>query len=162
MTKTVTQEEYEAYLRTHRPEFVVNGRYINAATKISHTHLTCGHEWLARPTNIKSGRGCPMCRICKFDPTKPVTVYILIFDGFLKYGITNILKNRLKDHRAKNGKHTVHYTKTFTNGKDAIEWEKRIKNHFGYPQGAVSKEMCPCGYTETLPLFLLEELEQLC
>ena len=36
--------------------------YKGSGTKITHKHLVCGHEWLARPADILSGyRRCPLC-----------------------------------------------------------------------------------------------------
>lgn len=35
--------------------------YINAHTNIKHKCKTCHYEWYARPGNILSGKGCPVC-----------------------------------------------------------------------------------------------------
>lgn len=40
---------------------IVVGEYVNAHTPIKHKCLVDGFEWSAKPNNILSGRGCPVC-----------------------------------------------------------------------------------------------------
>ena len=157
---TITDHaSYENYVRNKKPDYRINEEYKGSKVKISHTHLLCGYTWDTAPESFTKA-GCPDCSARGIKPGKPVTGYILLFDGFLKFGITNNLKSRLKDHK-RNGEYSVHYTALFENGEKGVEWEKKIKQHFGYAKGAVPKEMCPDGYTETLPLFLIDELDEL-
>lgn len=47
-----------------------------------------------------SGRGCPNCAKYGFNSDKPATLYVLITDGgFIGFGITGKLKNRLAAHK---------------------------------------------------------------
>lgn len=40
----------------------VIGTYVNSYTPILHKCLIDNHKWLAKPTNILSGKGCPRCK----------------------------------------------------------------------------------------------------
>ena len=60
MPKRKTHEEYVAELKADGRGIVAVGKYINAATCITH-RCQEHHEWLSRPTNILSGSGCPHC-----------------------------------------------------------------------------------------------------
>ncbi|ROR70229.1 hypothetical protein EDB59_0878 [Vibrio crassostreae] len=58
-----TQERYVAMLREVNTNVAVVGTYKTNHINIDHKCLDkmCGHVWLARPSNIKSGKGCPEC-----------------------------------------------------------------------------------------------------
>jgi hypothetical protein len=58
--KKKTHEEYVAELAMNSIEFIVIGEYVNLKTKITH-RCKKGHEWLATPSNILRGTGCPGC-----------------------------------------------------------------------------------------------------
>jgi hypothetical protein len=118
--------------------------------------LVCDHKWNATPGNIMVGKGCRRCAEYGFNPAKPAIAYILLFENFIKYGISNNLDSRLYRHRLKNGLHTVYSIKEFTLGQDALQWEESIKKYFG--GNYVGRELCPDGFTETLPLNLLEKI----
>ena len=161
LSKTITNQQYVDFLEQHRSNYTVNEEYKGTKTKISHTHTVCGHTWLIRPGDLKSKDRCPNCNGAHgIDSNSPITLYILTFDSFIKFGISNDLSKRKKDH-FRNGEYQVHFTKLFERGQEGIDWERKIKQHFGYAKGAVPKEMCPDGYTETLPLFLIDELDEL-
>lgn len=113
------------------------------------------HEWETMVQSILSGRGCPSCSISGYTLDLPAHGYLLDFGTFIKFGISNVLHNRLRRHKM-NGKYTVIETKYFENGQDALDWETAVKRKFG--GNHVSKEICPDGYTETLPISLREEL----
>ena len=49
------------YLSEVPKEYEVLETYINSSTKILHKHKICGHEWLIRPYDMLSGKGCPIC-----------------------------------------------------------------------------------------------------
>ena len=61
MTKKVTHEEYICKLKNANPNIEVVDTYINANTKIMHRCKICGNEWLAKPSGIIWGYGCPKC-----------------------------------------------------------------------------------------------------
>lgn len=54
-------EQYVEDLRAVNPDIVVIGEYINAHTLTKHKCLIDGCEWDAKPNNILSGKGCPVC-----------------------------------------------------------------------------------------------------
>ena len=66
-------------------------KYITSIKPILHRHISCGHEWKARPNDFLQGCGCPSCAIYGFDKTKPAVLYYLKVGGGVAYkiGITN-------------------------------------------------------------------------
>ena len=76
------------------------------------------------------------------------------FDTFIKYGISNSIESRLYRHRLHNPPHEVVVIYKFSNGEKARLWENNIKDAMG--GNYVKKDKCPDGWTETLPIFLLE------
>ena len=139
--------------------FTIVGPYKGTLTK---TTFQCshGHEWGALPNNVLSGSGCSVCSSINgirtgFDPAKPASIYVLKFANFIKYGISNNLSNRLTRHK-KNGDYTLVYRHDYDDGRLALAWENYIKRTFGGKY--VNKDECPDGYTETLPIDLLETI----
>lgn len=57
-----THEEYISDVALVNPDIEVIGEYINAKTPILHRCKIDGREWIAAPTNILSGQGCPQCK----------------------------------------------------------------------------------------------------
>lgn len=128
--------------------FKMMGSYLGMQSK---TTFSCndGHEWTTTPDSIINREtSCPNCASYGFHSTKPAVAYILKFPKFIKYGISNNINSRLNTHRIKNGEYQIIAIKKFSIGKDAIEWEKQIKQTFGGRYA--TKEQCPDGYTETL------------
>lgn len=134
------------------------GTYINTTTK---TDFVCehGHQWSATLNNvIGHNSGCPGCADHGgggFNPAKPGHLYVIDFKLFIKYGITNDLQRRLKEHQ-KNGVHRVISTQLFEDGSKARDLERKIKSMIGSRHA--TKEQCPDGYTETLCPSKLSEL----
>ena len=66
LTANHTRKSHSQYceeLYSINQNIQVIGQYVNARTKILHKCLICGHEWLAVPDSLLSGRGgCPECR----------------------------------------------------------------------------------------------------
>lgn len=63
--KSVFSKTHEQYVRdvaNVNPDIEVIGEYINAYTPILHRCKFDGAEWMASPSNILSGRGCPRCK----------------------------------------------------------------------------------------------------
>lgn len=129
--------------------------YITNSTR-SEFQCICGYKWFTTPSNIMRASGCPVCADYGYNPGKPGWLYILIFAGFIKYGITNNLEGRLYTHKRKNGEYTIAITKLYQDGVIAQNWEKSIKIIFGGRH--ITKEIMPDGYTETLSLDKLELL----
>lgn len=154
---THTKEDMNAYLLEEGRGFILIGDYTNNATK---TLFQCGlgHRWEAVPRNIKSGRGCPYCADYTqggFKPGKSAWSYLLDFGYFLKFGITNDLTRRLKDHQ-KSGTYTVLHTQYHEVGQKAWDWERLIKQTYG--GNFVTKDELPDGWTETLSITLAEQI----
>ena len=115
-----------------------------------------GHKWHSTPTHIiNNGSGCPTCSYYGFNPDKPAWEYGFTRDGYLKYGITNDLVRRLNEHR-KYGEINLVHERYHERGQNALDWERHIKTTHGGRYA--TKEQCPDGYTETLPIHLLEYL----
>jgi hypothetical protein len=114
------------------------------------------HEWEARPANIMDGRGCPYCATYGFNNLKPAWCYVLNFNIFIKYGITNDLEGRLATHRVKNGDFKIAHTHFVESGDKAVIWENKIKSIFG--GNYANRDQCPQGFTETLSPSLLQDI----
>ena len=115
------------------------------------------HIWETQPRVIINNRsGCPSCAEYGFKPNKKAWLYVIKFNKFLKYGITNNLNERLAKHKRSNGEHSIVITKLFENGQEAYSTEKIIKTLYG--GSYVNKHQCPDGYTETLNLSMESEL----
>jgi hypothetical protein len=132
----------------------MTGEYTNRRTK---TEFECinNHKWLATPNAVK---GCPYCATrdsSGFNPHRPSWIYIIRFDSYIKYGISNNIEQRLNKHK-QNGAFVVTMTKLFEDGSTALRWERAVKESFGGK--FVSKEVMPDGYTETLCVTKLESL----
>lgn len=137
-------------------QLMLVGEFCTTTKETMFKCLKCEHEWNATPGNIMAGKGCRHCADYGFNTSKPAVAYILVFENFIKYGISNNLDSRLYRHRLKNGSFVVHSTKEFSLGKNALLWEEGIKDSFG--GNYVSREVCPDGFTETLPVNLLDKL----
>lgn len=131
------------------------GKYLGTTRK---TKFTCieNHEWDATPNSVLSGTGCPFCAKTGFKTELPAWVYILIFDTYIKYGITNDLQRRLSEHKNHNGHYMIGHTKYFDVGASALSWEKSVKTIFG--GSFVTSDICPDGYTETICVSKLKSL----
>jgi Zn finger protein HypA/HybF involved in hydrogenase expression len=134
------------------------GDFITTVKESLFKCLECEHEWNATPGNIMAGKGCRHCATYGFNTARPAVGYILVFEDFIKYGISNNLDSRLYRHKLKNGFFTIHLTKKFLIGQDAINWEESVRRVFG--GNYVSRKKCPDGFTETLPSSLLEEVSK--
>jgi hypothetical protein len=125
----------------------MTGEYYDTVTKVEFECI-CGYKWLATPRGILKGRGCHKCATHGFNPGRPGWIYILVFDEYIKYGITNNINQRLYSHKRKNGDYTVAMMKLHQDGQIAKQWENNIKIIFGGKH--VTKDICPDGWTETL------------
>jgi len=141
----------------------LSDRKIILQDEVEHTRLldkydfSCehGHEWRATLYHILDGAGCPTCSGYGFSPTKPAWIYILDFGTFIKFGITNDINRRLREH-LRNGNYNVVLTKLYDIGQHARDWERNIKIIFGGRY--VTDAVCPDGWTETLSIDKLQSL----
>lgn len=60
-SKSKSQKQYVEDVKKINSNIFVIGNYINAHIPIKHKCLIDGCEWDARPNNILSGKGCPIC-----------------------------------------------------------------------------------------------------
>lgn len=56
-----TKQEHIDILKTLSPHIELVGDYVSARKKTLYRCLECGNEWLAFPTNMLLGYGCPEC-----------------------------------------------------------------------------------------------------
>jgi hypothetical protein len=130
-------------------EIEMIGEYYGAHSK-STFRCKNNHEWSARTNSVVNmNNGCPECASNIFDKNKPTYAYILKFDDFVKYGITNDLDTRLKAHKI-NGSYELSTSRLFEKGIYAREWEITVKSTLG--GNYCSREQFDNGYTETLSL----------
>ena len=61
MSKRKTHEEYVRDVAQINPNIEVLGMYIDVKTSILHRCKIHNYEWLAKPNNILSGKGCKLC-----------------------------------------------------------------------------------------------------
>ena len=156
-TKRLTKEIVNARLEDKKIKLL--SEYSSALTK-SQFECINGHTWIAKPADVMGKSGCPSCADYGFNLSKKAFGYVLVYEDFIKYGITNKLEQRLKKHRTSNGQFIKSYTNEFSSGELAKQWEDLIKISYG--TRCVSKKVCPDGYTETLPAkYLNEVLEKL-
>lgn len=153
-TTPITEEMFKNFLQDDDRGITLVGNFVNRHTK-TFVKCKCGNEWGVTPRSIMRGSGCPNCTIFGFKEHKPAWVYVLDFGIFIKYGITNDLNRRLNEH-LKNGKYTTVFTKRYGTGREALTWENNIKQTYG--GNFVNKDVCPDGYTETLPKSILQEI----
>jgi hypothetical protein len=145
--------------RLFKKEIVMLGEYTNAHNKTLFKHTRCGYEWLSSPSTLLTGNGsCPKCAKYGFNPSLSGYGYVLVFDEFMKYGITNTLEQRLKQH-ARTGRFDVLGERLFLTGSQAKEWEDAVKTNFG--GNYATKSQCPSGFTETLPAAMAPEVVSL-
>lgn len=153
-TYSPTTVEFSEWLSEDGRGISLVGEYTNNHTKT--TFQCCyGHEWITTPNSVKGGCGCPVCAERGFSPLKPAWVYVLAFANFIKYGITNDLERRLREHN-RNGDYTLVYSHLHQIGQHALDWENNIKRTHGGKYAA--KDQCPDGWTETLPHYVLEAI----
>lgn len=153
--QTSSKEEFGKYLSTTDRKILLVGEYTKSWNKSLFRCEVCEYKWEAKPNNIKNGKGCPKCAKYGFNPDKSAWSYIFERDGYIKYGITNNLEQRLGQHR-RHGTILLHYSEYHDNGINAKEWESNIKRTLG--GNFVSKEHCPDGWTETLSIEHLESI----
>lgn len=60
-TQQKTHDKYIKDVNKINKNIEVVGRYINVKTPILHKCKIDGYEWMAKPNNILSGKGCPKC-----------------------------------------------------------------------------------------------------
>lgn len=63
----------------------------------------CDKDWTTTFEIVNGGCGCPNCAKTGFNPSKPAWLYVLLLDtpkgSCYGFGITNVLKGRMKRHK---------------------------------------------------------------
>jgi hypothetical protein len=149
--KTLPLTLSEIQNRYNKLGYTVTGEYVNYSSVLAFT-CSNGHVWSATCRNTR----CSACASYGFNLAKPAVGYILKFDTFIKYGISNSIQSRLYRHKMHNPPHKVVTVIEFENGEQAKAWENLIKKTMGGK--FANKTQCPDGWTETLPLILLESV----
>jgi hypothetical protein len=145
LTLEIIKERYSKF------GYSVDGVYTGHGCNLTFT-CSKGHVWKGNSGNTR----CSSCAKYGFDINRKAYGYILQFDGFIKYGISNSIESRLYRHKIHNPKHEVLVKYEFDSGADAKNWENTIKTEFGGRY--VDKTLCPDGWTETLPNDLIPQV----
>lgn len=123
----------------------------------------CGRAWGPKYNGVVYiGTGCPDCGGGGYDSSKPGTFYCYLWenketkDRHLKYGISNVPTNRIRNQRRANANYTARQLCSidFTDGKIPERLERAIdeyKRNNNIPS-PVTKLEFPDGWTETLPI----------
>lgn len=153
----LSKDEVNRRLIAQGRSITLFGEYKNT---YEHAWFKCasGHKWLAAPGTVLSSSGCPRCAKNGFDPTRPAHIYVIVYEGYIKYGITNNMKVRMRAHR-RWGDFKIVHTQRYPNGHIPRQWEQTVKSTLG--GNHVDSTVMENGYTETLPLESLDALLQL-
>jgi Zn finger protein HypA/HybF involved in hydrogenase expression len=120
-----------------------------------------GHEWMAVPSNVLFGRGCPICADTAFKFDEPADLYFLRIEHELldapiyKIGISKNTQQRIRDLRKyrPNTRITLQGALHFSLGRDAREMEKFLHQTYADYQYFDELDLLESGYTE---LFILD------
>ncbi|EML4398686.1 TPA: zinc-ribbon domain-containing protein [Escherichia coli] len=78
--KRLTHEEQVAAIAKVNPDIEVLGKITGCDKKVLCRCKICGHEWSARPGDLKKGRGCPKCAKYSFLSHDHGKLYIMADD----------------------------------------------------------------------------------
>jgi hypothetical protein len=144
----LTKEEINQRLQKYGTQLLDEYQGSNTFSRFK---CVCGNDqWITKPSHAMNGIHCKQCSESGFRIDKPAHIYILRFDSFIKFGISNDIDYRLKKHRRSNGEFVVVAMQFFERGRDALDWETSIKREHG--GRFATQAQCPDGYTETLSL----------
>ncbi len=132
--KNKTTEQFKEEVSCANKDVNVIGEYSHSLKHISVSCKVCNHKWVATPSNLVRGSGCPKCRGLGFDKNKSAILYYLSINNgeAYKIGITNrTIKDRFKGSDLKKIK--VLKIWEYKLGADAFRKEqgilKKYKNH---------------------------------
>lgn len=141
--------------------------YVNNKEKLIITCHTHG-DFQQTPSDHIRGRGCPLCSNTTFKKNKPASFYLqkLISDGKVigyKYGITNRkVSQRMQEQNSLSSLEHELILEIKHTGEIVAALEKNIKKEVAYKKTnmfAVSKDIMPDGYTETIKPYKLKQLK---
>ena len=86
-----------------------------------------GHIYTASVNNRTShGRGCAICAVSGFNPEKDAWFYLMERPGEQQIGISNVITDRLRNHRS-NGWSLIEHTSIPSNGQKVLDTETAFK-----------------------------------
>ena len=71
--RKLTHDEQAAEIAAKNPNVEIIGKITRGKDKVLTRCRTCGHEWGARPSDLKHGHGCPECKKVKLSNAKRLT-----------------------------------------------------------------------------------------
>lgn len=77
-TRRLPHTEQAAAIKNVNPDVEVLGEIKGVHTKVLCRCMICHHEWEARPSNLKSGKGCPRCAKYGFLSKDVGKLYIMV------------------------------------------------------------------------------------
>jgi DNA-directed RNA polymerase subunit RPC12/RpoP len=108
-----------------------------------------GHKWNTIISNVLHNKsGCPKCAKYGFNPNLPAYCYVLCYDNYIKFGITNNWKRRKAEHIKSKGPFLRGYIKSEAQGDQALNWENNIKRKINC--GVMDSTTVVDGWTETV------------
>lgn len=125
---------------------------------------SCGHKFEQKPSKVRFNKPtCEQCGNTHFNE-KSYFYIINIFnknESFLKIGIANDIKKRIKSYKLKDG-YNAKLLKSFKfdSKYDAIRFEKKLERNIKqYKLSAdTMKKIIQCGFTECYPKSIIKEI----
>lgn len=149
LTKEIVNE------RTSERGIQLLGEYISSKEKAL---FQCkeGHQWMAVPSNVLFGRGCPICSDTGFKFEQPADLYFLKIEHrelaapIYKVGISKNTRQRINDLKRlrPDTKITLQGTLHFSLGRDAREMEKFLHTIYADHQYFDELDLLDSGHTE--------------
>lgn len=146
-------ERVRAQCEAHQYNYLGHDGWIGGLTRLS---MSCdlGHSWSPTYDNFMHAKtSCPGCSKSGYDPTSPGWFYLYVWElgghKFIKYGITSNPRRRLYQQSQ-----STEYAPTqvvciqFADGSVPPAIERHLSN---FPP-AISKELFPDGWTETIDI----------
>lgn len=108
--------------------------YTNVMSPAFYRCVRCGNVEEKTPDNVRSGRGCTVCKRGGSKSNKPAYFYVYDLEGIVGYGITCNFEFRHAQHQRTfkkfNLEFDVMYVGRFGSGLEAKKLEKYLKNRY--------------------------------
>jgi transposase-like protein len=103
MLLTKSHDQYVQDLHNIYPYIDILERYIAARTKALHRCNICGHVWPVKPTQLLSGKGCPVCGGLTIGPAPEYknSIWASEYRDFFSKYLTEEQMKQLTPHTAK-------------------------------------------------------------
>jgi Zn finger protein HypA/HybF involved in hydrogenase expression len=156
--RKISRDEAELRINKRVPTIKMIGEYHGFSEKTVFECVTCSYTWTTSPKKITYHTGCPNCASYGFVVNKTTYAYIIEFDNFIKYGITNSPNTRFDKHR-RQGMINIIECREYVDGYLAQRWEKLVKTTVG--GNFVTRDILFDGFTETLPKNVIDTVRRL-